>query len=67
MARRKDSAKEWADAVWTIGGSSWALKEISGLKLIEIKRLFSKDPEAWKFMVLCDTTNRPGDKMVWLI
>lgn len=41
--------------------------EISGRELIEIKRVFSKDPEAGKFMALSETTNRPGGRIVCLV
>lgn len=47
MVRKKEFANDEAGAMWSSWGSGWVLKEISGCKLIEMKRIFSKDAEAW--------------------
>lgn len=46
MVRKKEFANDEAGAMWNSWGSGWVLKEISGRKLIEMKRVFSKDAEA---------------------
>lgn len=56
----------WADATWSSWSSSWVLKEISRLELLEMKRASSKDPEAVKLMVLYEIMNSPGGRMAFL-
>lgn len=61
---KKEVTKEQVDALWSSWGSSWALKELSALTLMEMKRVFGKDQEARKSMVLYETSNKPGGRMV---
>lgn len=49
---------------WRSWGSSWALKKITGLKLMGMKWVYSKGPETGKFIVLYETSNKPGGRVV---